>query len=82
MIGMTLPVIATIYLDKTNQWADVGFKRRAEALQHIRTGRPERVQMDQAKKHMLTYIDNGAIPTKGLSHVLIISNISLTRLPQ
>lgn len=39
MISMTLPVIATIYLDKTNQWEDVGFQRRDEALQHIRTGR-------------------------------------------
>uniref|UniRef100_A0A8C7X9G7 Anaphylatoxin-like domain-containing protein n=1 Tax=Oryzias sinensis TaxID=183150 RepID=A0A8C7X9G7_9TELE len=38
MIGMTLPVIATIYLDKTNQWEAVGFEKRAEALQHIKTG--------------------------------------------
>lgn len=38
MIGMTLPVIATIYLDKTNQWEAVGFHRRNEALQHIKTG--------------------------------------------
>uniref|UniRef100_A0A8C7XR24 Complement component c3a, duplicate 5 n=1 Tax=Oryzias sinensis TaxID=183150 RepID=A0A8C7XR24_9TELE len=38
MIGMTLPVIATIYLDKTNQWEAVGFQKRAEALQHIKTG--------------------------------------------
>uniref|UniRef100_A0A8C7XBH1 Anaphylatoxin-like domain-containing protein n=1 Tax=Oryzias sinensis TaxID=183150 RepID=A0A8C7XBH1_9TELE len=38
MIHMTLPVIATIYLDKTNQWEAVGFQKRAEALQHIKTG--------------------------------------------
>ncbi|TNM85908.1 hypothetical protein fugu_008179 [Takifugu bimaculatus] len=38
MISMTLPVIATLYLDKTNQWQDVGFERRDEALRHIRTG--------------------------------------------
>ncbi|XP_023190441.1 complement C3-like isoform X1 [Xiphophorus maculatus] len=38
MISMTLPVIATLYLDKTNQWEDVGFQKRAEALQHINTG--------------------------------------------
>uniref|UniRef100_A0A4W6GAQ1 Anaphylatoxin-like domain-containing protein n=1 Tax=Lates calcarifer TaxID=8187 RepID=A0A4W6GAQ1_LATCA len=38
MIGMTLPVIATTYLDKTNQWETVGLERRKEALQHIRTG--------------------------------------------
>lgn len=39
MITMTLPVIATMYLDKTNQWEDVGFHRRADGLRHIQTGR-------------------------------------------
>ncbi|XP_028998623.1 complement C3-like isoform X2 [Betta splendens] len=38
MIHMTLPVIATTYLDKTNQWETVGFDKRNEALQHITTG--------------------------------------------
>ncbi|KAM3623280.1 uncharacterized protein V6R79_009498 [Siganus canaliculatus] len=38
MIRMTLPVIATTYLDTTNQWEKVGFQKRAEALQHIKTG--------------------------------------------
>ncbi|XP_028257240.1 complement C3-like [Parambassis ranga] len=38
IIRMTLPVIATVYLDKTNQWETVGFQKRNEALQHIRTG--------------------------------------------
>ncbi|XP_035763650.1 complement C3-like, partial [Neolamprologus brichardi] len=38
MISMTLPVIATLYLDKTNQWETVGFEKRNEALQHIKTG--------------------------------------------
>uniref|UniRef100_A0A3Q4C054 Complement component c3a, duplicate 5 n=1 Tax=Mola mola TaxID=94237 RepID=A0A3Q4C054_MOLML len=38
MMSMTLPVIATMYLDKTNQWEAVGLKRRYEALQHIKTG--------------------------------------------
>ncbi|XP_061572334.1 complement C3-like [Cololabis saira] len=38
MITMTLPVIATTYLDKTNQWEAVGFQKRREALQHIKTG--------------------------------------------
>ena len=39
MIHMTLPVIATTYLDKTNQWEAVGFEKRNEALQHIKTGK-------------------------------------------
>uniref|UniRef100_A0A3P9MTA9 Complement C3 n=1 Tax=Poecilia reticulata TaxID=8081 RepID=A0A3P9MTA9_POERE len=38
MIHMTLPVIATTYLDKTNQWEGVGLNKRNEALQHIKTG--------------------------------------------
>ncbi|KAK2815855.1 hypothetical protein Q5P01_026322 [Channa striata] len=38
MIRMTLPVIATMYLDKTNQWESVGFEKRPEALQHIIKG--------------------------------------------
>uniref|UniRef100_A0A671YLW5 Complement C3-like n=1 Tax=Sparus aurata TaxID=8175 RepID=A0A671YLW5_SPAAU len=38
MIRTTLPVIAATYLDKTNQWEAVGFQKRAEALQHIKTG--------------------------------------------
>ncbi|KAM4751408.1 complement C3-like [Anableps anableps] len=38
MMHMTLPVIATTYLDKTNQWDAVGFNKRNEALQHIKTG--------------------------------------------
>ena len=38
MIRMTLPVIATMYLDKTNQWEAVGLERRYEALKHIETG--------------------------------------------
>uniref|UniRef100_A0A8C7XA64 Alpha-macroglobulin receptor-binding domain-containing protein n=1 Tax=Oryzias sinensis TaxID=183150 RepID=A0A8C7XA64_9TELE len=38
LIHMTLPVIATTYLDKTNQWEAIGFQKRAEALWHIKTG--------------------------------------------
>ncbi|MED6285492.1 hypothetical protein CHARACLAT_029864, partial [Characodon lateralis] len=37
MIGMTLPVITTTYLDKTNQWEAVGSNKRNEALQYIKT---------------------------------------------
>uniref|UniRef100_A0A669C3N5 Complement component c3a, duplicate 5 n=1 Tax=Oreochromis niloticus TaxID=8128 RepID=A0A669C3N5_ORENI len=38
IMSMTLPVIATLYLDKTNQWETVGFEKRKEALQYIKTG--------------------------------------------
>lgn len=39
MVHMTQLVIATTYLDKTNQWEAVGFQKRNEALQHIRAGK-------------------------------------------
>uniref|UniRef100_A0A3B3WJD3 Anaphylatoxin-like domain-containing protein n=1 Tax=Poecilia mexicana TaxID=48701 RepID=A0A3B3WJD3_9TELE len=38
MKDVTLPVIAALYLDKTNQWEHVGFEKRNEAIQHIKTG--------------------------------------------
>uniref|UniRef100_A0A8C9X3V0 NTR domain-containing protein n=1 Tax=Sander lucioperca TaxID=283035 RepID=A0A8C9X3V0_SANLU len=38
MVSMTLPVIAVIYLDKTNQWEKVGSKKRVKALQYIKDG--------------------------------------------
>ncbi|XP_044201967.1 complement C3-like [Thunnus albacares] len=38
MAHMTLPVIATTYLDKTNQWETIGLQKRGEALQHIKAG--------------------------------------------
>ncbi|XP_036419621.1 complement C3-like, partial [Colossoma macropomum] len=38
MISMTLPLIATQYLDTTKQWEGVGVHRRAEAVRHIQTG--------------------------------------------
>ncbi|XP_066516759.1 complement C3-like [Hoplias malabaricus] len=38
LMAMVLPLIATLYLDKTNQWEDIGVDKRTEALSHIRTG--------------------------------------------
>ncbi|RXN15695.1 complement C3-like protein [Labeo rohita] len=38
MIIMSRPLIATHYLDRTNQWETVGFERRNEAINHINTG--------------------------------------------
>jgi len=35
---LTLPVIATTYLDKTKQWEKVGFSKRALALAYIKKG--------------------------------------------
>ena len=38
MARMTLPVIATLYLDKTKQWDTVGFSKRDLALGYIKKG--------------------------------------------
>ncbi|TRY87362.1 hypothetical protein DNTS_017222 [Danionella cerebrum] len=38
MIFMTLPLIATHYLDSTNQWDAIGIEKRVDAIAHINTG--------------------------------------------
>ncbi|XP_077327722.1 LOW QUALITY PROTEIN: complement C3-like [Lithobates pipiens] len=38
MAALAPLVIATLFLDKTNQWDKVGFQRRAEAINHMQTG--------------------------------------------
>lgn len=39
MIGITPPVIATIYLDSTEQWEKIGVERRAESIRLITQGK-------------------------------------------
>ncbi|KAM7138919.1 complement C3-like isoform 2-T2 [Macrochelys suwanniensis] len=43
MIGMTPPVIATIYLDSTKQWERIGLQRRAEAIKLITRGYTQQI---------------------------------------
>ena len=38
MMRMTLPVIATSYLDKTKNWDIVGFSKRDNAFAYIKSG--------------------------------------------
>ena len=38
MMSMTLPVIATTYLDKTKNWDTVGLLKRDLALEYIKKG--------------------------------------------
>lgn len=38
IIPLTMTVIATTYLDKTNQWEKLGFDKRSEALRYIEAG--------------------------------------------
>uniref|UniRef100_UPI003AAB8061 venom factor-like n=1 Tax=Centroberyx gerrardi TaxID=166262 RepID=UPI003AAB8061 len=38
LASITLPLIATLYLDRANDWQSVGVQRKAEALRYIRRG--------------------------------------------
>ncbi|XP_010793433.1 ophiophagus venom factor-like, partial [Notothenia coriiceps] len=38
LASITLPLIATLYLETTNSWESVGVQRKAEALRYIRRG--------------------------------------------
>ncbi|XP_061563254.1 complement C3-like [Cololabis saira] len=38
LASITLPLIATLYLDRSNNWETVGVQRKAEALRYIRRG--------------------------------------------
>ncbi|KAF3852808.1 hypothetical protein F7725_006163 [Dissostichus mawsoni] len=38
LASITLPLIATLYLDTTDSWESVGVQRKAEALRYIRRG--------------------------------------------
>ncbi|XP_041789834.1 complement C3-like [Chelmon rostratus] len=38
LASITLPLIATLYLDRTDSWESVGPQRKAEALRYIRRG--------------------------------------------
>ncbi|XP_065808700.1 complement C3 [Labrus bergylta] len=38
LASITLPLIATLYLERTNDWESVGVQRKAEAIRYIRRG--------------------------------------------
>ncbi|KTF81587.1 hypothetical protein cypCar_00030779 [Cyprinus carpio] len=48
MIRMTLPLIATHYLDSTKQWEAIGMERRNEAVNHIKTGYQQELKFRKA----------------------------------
>ncbi|KAL6481995.1 hypothetical protein MHYP_G00100750 [Metynnis hypsauchen] len=57
MIYMTLPLIATHYLDATKQWEGVGVHRRAEAVGHIQTGYERELTYRKADGSYAAWID-------------------------
>ncbi|XP_041838069.1 complement C3-like [Melanotaenia boesemani] len=58
MIHMTLPVIATSFLDVTNQWETVGIERRYEALRHITTGYQNQLAYRKKDGSFAGYLDH------------------------
>ncbi|XP_028449045.1 complement C3 [Perca flavescens] len=60
MIHMTLPVIATTYLDKTNQWEPAEIEKRNEALQHIETGYQNQLAYRKNDGSFAVYPDRGS----------------------
>ncbi|XP_048051370.1 complement C3-like [Megalobrama amblycephala] len=57
MINMTLPLIATHYLDNTNQWEAVGMERRNEAIKHINTGYQRQLSFRKPDGSYAVWID-------------------------
>nr|XP_055060099.1 complement C3-like isoform X2 [Misgurnus anguillicaudatus] len=60
MINMTLPLIATHYLDSTNQWHTVGMERRNEAINHINTGYQRELSYRKADGSYAAWIDRAS----------------------
>ncbi|XP_051558255.1 complement C3-like isoform X3 [Myxocyprinus asiaticus] len=56
MIFMTLPLIATHYLDSTNQWDTVGMNRREEAIKYINTGYQMELSFRKTDGSYATYL--------------------------
>ncbi|XP_073478918.1 venom factor-like isoform X2 [Aquarana catesbeiana] len=60
MITMTPNVIATIYLDATNQWKRIGFNRREEAIKNIRTGYVQQLVYRKADNSYAAFVGRPA----------------------
>ncbi|XP_073698015.1 uncharacterized protein [Garra rufa] len=58
MIRMTLPLIATHYLDSTNQWETIGIERRIEAIKHISTGYQQQLNFRKSDGSYAALIDS------------------------
>lgn len=47
LASITLPLIATLYLERTEGWESVGVQRKAEALRYIRRGETSSARVQQ-----------------------------------
>ncbi|XP_053471313.1 complement C3 [Ictalurus furcatus] len=55
LMAMVLPLLATHYLDKTNQWTDLGVDKRSEAIHHINTGYVTELKFHTVDKSFAIY---------------------------
>uniref|UniRef100_A0A8C5MVS4 Anaphylatoxin-like domain-containing protein n=1 Tax=Leptobrachium leishanense TaxID=445787 RepID=A0A8C5MVS4_9ANUR len=60
IIAMTHSVIATVYLDTTNQWEKIGIERRAEAIKNIRQGYTQQLGYWKADRSFSATISRGS----------------------
>ncbi|KAM4750099.1 complement C3-like [Anableps anableps] len=60
LASITLPLIATLYLDRTNNWESVGVDRRAEALRYIRRGYENQLEYRKSDGSYPPYRREGA----------------------
>ncbi|XP_046890664.1 complement C3-like [Hypomesus transpacificus] len=60
MTTMTLPVIATRYLDTTRQWESIGLEKRATAIEYIRLGYQKEAAYCKPDGSYSIWIDSGS----------------------
>ncbi|XP_060539461.1 venom factor-like [Pantherophis guttatus] len=60
MIRMTAPVIATYYLDTTEQWEALGINRRPEAVKQIMTGYAQQMVYKKADHSYAAFTDRAS----------------------
>ncbi|KAM3924657.1 venom factor-like [Leptodactylus fuscus] len=60
MIGMTSSVLASLYLDATNQWDRIGVDRRSEAIENIKKGYIQQLVYRKADNSYAAFNDRPA----------------------
>lgn len=65
LASITLPLIATLYLERTNGWESVGVQRKAEALRYIRRGETVTVKVSQTSQFAYTMWETSESPSSG-----------------
>ncbi|TNN34345.1 Complement C3 [Liparis tanakae] len=61
LASISLPLIATLYLERTNNWESVGVERKAEALRYIKRGYENQLAYRKSDGSYPPYRKEGAI---------------------